>query len=239
MLLVIERSADRAAIRGRISYTSLVQIFRQQCEVVEGRVVVLAKTGGDVIQNPSDPDATYDGHKGQGDQVPLSETCSAEDDVQLITGNSSRATHHVQLITGVIPETACASDSEAVRPMREQLAANGLTPEQMAADTASGRDENHVIAESFGVERIAPVPGRCRAGAGPRSSSGSRGTDARRLRSPRSDRLGRGVSGRPRAPARDARRGDSHHRRRDAGFEVCVVPAAQALSDPPDEGRSL
>ena len=51
--------------------------------------------------------------------------------------------------------------------MREQLAANGLTPEQMAADTASGRDENHVIAESFGVERIAPVPGRCRAGAGP------------------------------------------------------------------------
>ena len=91
MLLVIERSADRAAIRGRTSYTSLVQIFRQQCEVVEGRVVVLAKTGGDVIQNPSDPDATYDGHKGQGDQVPLSETCSAENDGQLITGNSSRA----------------------------------------------------------------------------------------------------------------------------------------------------
>ena len=149
MLLVIERFADREAIRGRTSYTSLVQIFRQQCEGVEGRVVVLAKTGGDVIQNPSDPDATYDGHKGQGDQVPLSETCSAENDVQLITG--------------VIPETACASDSEAVRPMREQLAANGLTPEQMAADTASGRDENHVIAESFGVERIAPVPRRCRA----------------------------------------------------------------------------
>ena len=146
MLLVIERFADHVEIKGRTSYTSLVQIFQQQCEVVEGRVVVMTKTGGDVIQNPSDLDATYDGHKGQGYQVQLSETCSSENDVQLITG--------------VIPETACANDSEAVRPMLEQLDGNGLTPEQMAADTAYGSDENCVIAESFGVELIAPVPGR-------------------------------------------------------------------------------
>ena len=100
MLLVVERFADHGEIRGRTSYTSLVQIFRQQCEVIEGRVVVIPKTGGDVIQNPSDLDATCDGHKGQGDQVQLSETCSAENDVQLITG--------------VIPETACANDPQAI-----------------------------------------------------------------------------------------------------------------------------
>jgi hypothetical protein len=76
----------------------------------------------------------------------LSETCSPENDVQLITG--------------VIPETACANDSDAVRPMLEQLDANGLTPEQMAADTAYGSDDNYAIAESFSVELIAPVPGR-------------------------------------------------------------------------------
>ena len=146
MLLVVERFADHGEIQGRTSYTSLVQIFRQQCEVIEGRVVVIPKTGGDVIQNPSDLDATYDGHKGQGYQVQLSETCSAENDVQLITG--------------VIPETACANDSQAVRPMLGQLDANGLTPEQMAADTAYGSDENYVVAESFGVELIAPIPGR-------------------------------------------------------------------------------
>jgi hypothetical protein len=146
MLLVVERFADHAQIKGRTSYTSLVQIFQQQCEVVEGRVVVIPKTGGDVIQNPSDLDATYDGHKGQGYQVQLSETCSGQNDVQLITG--------------VIPETACANDSEAVRPMLEQLDANSLIPEQMAADTAYGSDENALIAESFGVELIAPVPGR-------------------------------------------------------------------------------
>ena len=146
MLLIVERFADQATINGRTSYTSLVRIFQQQCEVVEGRVVVLSKTGGDVIQNPSDLDATYDGHKGQGYQVQLSETCSPENDVQLITG--------------VVPETACANDSDAVRPMLEQLDAHGLTPEQMAADTAYGSDENYATAESFGVELIAPVPGR-------------------------------------------------------------------------------
>jgi hypothetical protein len=146
MLRIVERFADQETIRGRTSYTSLVRIFQQQCVVVEGRVVVLAKTGGDVIQNPSDLEATYDGHKGQGYQVQLSETCSPENDVQIITG--------------VIPETASASDTDAVRPMLVQLEANGLTPEQMAADTAYGSDENYVIAESFRVELIAPVPGR-------------------------------------------------------------------------------
>ena len=151
MLFVIERFADHAAIHGRTSYTSLVRIFPQQCAVVEGRVVVIAQTGGDVIQNPSDLDATYDGHRveptqGQGDQVQVSETCSDQNDVQLITG--------------VIPETACANDSAAVRPMLEQPDAHGLTPAQMAADTAYGSAENGVLAESFGVELIAPVPGR-------------------------------------------------------------------------------
>lgn len=145
LLLIIERFADHAEIKGRTSYTSLVQIFQQQCEVVEGRVVVMTKTGGDVIQNPSDLDATYDGHKGPGYQVQLSETCSDRNDVQLILG--------------VIPETACANDSDAVRPMLEQLDANGLTPEQMAADTAYGSDENALVAESFGVE----LTRRCRA----------------------------------------------------------------------------
>jgi hypothetical protein len=145
MLLIVERFADHAGIRGRTSYTSLVRIFQEQCEVVEGRVTVIPKTGGNVIQNPSDPDASYDGHKGPGYQVQLSETCSDRNDVQLIVG--------------VIPETASANDSEAVRPMLEQLDANGLVPEQLVADTAYGSDGNAMIAESFGVELIAPVPG--------------------------------------------------------------------------------
>ena len=151
LLLLSERFADRTGINGRTSYTSLVKIFQQQCEVVGGRVVVIAKTGGDVIQNPSDLDATYDGHcvertPGPGYQIQLSETCSTDNDVQLIVG--------------AIPETAGAQDSDAVRAMLEQLAANGLIPAGMPADTAYGSDENVRLAESFGVELISPVPGR-------------------------------------------------------------------------------
>jgi len=146
LLLIVERFADHAGINGRSSYTSLVKVFHQQCVVVEGKVELIAKTGGDVIQNPSDLDATYDGHKGQGYQIQLSETCSAENDVQLIVG--------------AIPETACASDANAVRPMLEQLQAHDRLPAELTADTAYGGDANCVHAESLGVELIAPIPGQ-------------------------------------------------------------------------------
>jgi len=146
MRLIVERFADHVGVTGRTSYTSLVKIFHEQCVVVEGRVELMAKTGGDVIQNPSDLDATYDGHKGQGYQIQLSETCSAANEVQLIVG--------------AIPETACASDANAVRPMLEQLESRDMLPEEMTADTAYGSDGNCVFAESRGVELIAPIPGK-------------------------------------------------------------------------------
>ena len=56
-----------------------------------------AKTGGDCMQNPSDPDATYDGHKGPGYQVQIAETCGPENEVQLITA--------------ALPQTACEPDA--------------------------------------------------------------------------------------------------------------------------------
>ncbi len=36
------------------------------------------------MQNPSDPVATYDGHKGPGYQTQIAETCHLENEVQLI-----------------------------------------------------------------------------------------------------------------------------------------------------------
>ena len=41
--------------------------------------------GGDVMQNPSDPGATYDGYKGPGYQARLTVTCDEENEAQLIT----------------------------------------------------------------------------------------------------------------------------------------------------------
>ena len=52
--------------RLRTSFKNMVAIFNQQCEVVEKKVAIRTNIGGNCIQNPSDLDATYDGHKGAG-----------------------------------------------------------------------------------------------------------------------------------------------------------------------------
>ena len=82
---VITRFADRADHANRSTYKALITIFDQQCELSDGKIVVQAKPGGDCVQNSSDPDATFDGHKGRGCQVQIAETCVPENDVQLIT----------------------------------------------------------------------------------------------------------------------------------------------------------
>ena len=145
MRTIIERFADHAEIKNRPSYQALVAVFHEQCVIVEGKIELIDKTGGDVIQNPSDLDATYDGHKGPGYQLQISETCSNENDVQLIVG--------------AIPETACASDANAVQPMLNQLQLAGLLPDELTADTIYNSDANYVLAESLGVELIGPIPG--------------------------------------------------------------------------------
>jgi hypothetical protein len=142
----IEHFADSPDMTGRSSYKALVTIFGQQCELSEGKVVVKAKTGGDCVQNPSDLTATYDAHKGQGYQVQIAETCSPENEVQLITG--------------AIPESAAEPDGEAVVPMLDQLKKSRLLPEEMLADTLYCGDENVQAAEDRGVELVGPIPGR-------------------------------------------------------------------------------
>jgi len=58
LLVLIERFADDEAVNARTTYKDLVRVFEEQCEIVGGSVEVKAHPGGDVLQNPSDPDAT-------------------------------------------------------------------------------------------------------------------------------------------------------------------------------------
>ena len=145
MHALIERFADHAGLRKRSSYKALVMIFEQQCEIVEAKVQVRAKTGGDCMQNPSDADATYDGHKGQGYKAQFSETCSDENDVQLIVS--------------VLPQTAVSPDAGALEKVLEDLEKKDLLPDTMLADTAYGGDDNVQMAAGKGVEMVSPVAG--------------------------------------------------------------------------------
>ncbi len=146
LLWVIEHFADQPTMTNRQSYKALQTIFNQQCEVVEGKVTVRAKTGGNCVQNPSDLDATYDGHKGPGYQVQITETCSSDNEVQLITA--------------ALPQTASEPDEAALVAMLDELEKADLLPEAMLADTLYASDENVQAAAERGVELVGPIPGR-------------------------------------------------------------------------------
>ena len=143
MYLLIRRFADTAEHAGRGTYKAMERIFYEQCEVHEEKVCVNKKTGGNVIQNPSDLDATYDGHKGPGYQVQISETCHPDNEVQLITC--------------ALPQTAVEPDSTATSEVLDSLEESELLPREMFADTHYCSDENIQAAANRGVELVGPV----------------------------------------------------------------------------------
>jgi hypothetical protein len=147
LLFVVNRFSDNEAVTTRTSFQAVRRVLDEQCTISQDAtaVAVKAKTGGAVMQNPSDPDATYDGHKGPGYQAQIAETCGDDNDVQLITA--------------VEVEPADQSDQTAAEPMLDQLERHDRQPDVMYADSGYGRDENVVAAERRGVDLQSPVGG--------------------------------------------------------------------------------
>jgi len=144
---LVERYRRNKNHNNRPTYLTMVKVFEQQCEVVGECITVRDKTGGDIICNPSDLDATLDGHKGSGYQVQLSETCSPDNDVQLILS--------------ALPETACQSDAASLADVLDDLKEQDFLPSQMLADTAYGGDDNHCLCGKEGIDLISPTSGKC------------------------------------------------------------------------------
>ena len=108
------------------------------------------EVSSDSLQNPSDPDATYDGHKGQGYQVQVMETyCNTE--------NREVREKTVNLITHIELETACKSDVHALIPAIECTEGRGLAPDEILADSLYGSDETLWMAKEMGVEVVSPT----------------------------------------------------------------------------------
>ena len=129
----------------RDSYKAMERVFYEQCEVQEQKVILKAHAGSAVMQNPSDPDATYDGHKGSGYQTQIAETCAPDNEVQLITS--------------ALPQTAAVTDEKGLGPVLQDLQAFQLLPQELLVDTLYPSDENVQEAERLGVELVGPVPG--------------------------------------------------------------------------------
>jgi IS5 family transposase len=149
---LVERFKEHAVIVTMDSYKHLVRMFTEQCLVEKndtGTQVVI-KANKDVssgsLQNPSDPDAGYCGHKGKGYQMQVMETYSE---------------HKSQpnLITHVNVEAANESDANALLPAIEDAGKRDLAPTELLADTLYGSDDNVEKAKELGITVIAPVMG--------------------------------------------------------------------------------
>jgi hypothetical protein len=71
MQYLIEKYSGNAEVRNMNSYKLLERVISEQCEIVDGEMTLKAakEISSDSLQNPSDVDAGYDGHKVQGYQV--------------------------------------------------------------------------------------------------------------------------------------------------------------------------
>ena len=152
-LVIVFKDSQRVADMS--SYKLLCRIVKEQCDIQpDGSIEVKApKTiPSDSLQNPSDPDASYSGHKGQGYQVQVMETYVEHD-------NENKKAADLNLITHVRVEKACQSDANALLPAIEETLEKGLAPELLQADSLYGSDDNCQQAEELGVELISPAMG--------------------------------------------------------------------------------
>jgi len=134
------------------SYQNLERVCSEHCTVENEQVRVkpAPEVSSASLQNPSDPDATYDGHKGQGFKVQMMETYTPDKSAQ----------EALQLITYVNVEPAHCSDAAAIAPALEAAQKQNVLPEELTADTIYGGQKNVEKAKKLHVNLIAPVPGK-------------------------------------------------------------------------------
>jgi hypothetical protein len=150
--LLVERFREDGSISQLPEYRLLERLLNEQCDIqsdADGVPVVMKdpkKISSDSLQSPFDPDASYDGHKGVGYQVQVSETCSPDNPIQVVTRIDVEPAHH--------------SDQHALIPALDDLEVRGHIPEKMFADTAYNSGANLIAAAQRGVDLVSPTPGK-------------------------------------------------------------------------------
>lgn len=149
---LVERFKANVAVCAMSSYQLLSRLFSEQCVVNEsqdGPAVQIKpnkEVRSDSLQNPSDPDAGYSGHKGKGYQMQVMETYSPDKT-------------QPNLITHVEVEAAHKSDAHALIPAITGAMERELAPVEVLADTLYGGDDNIDKAKALDVAIVAPAPG--------------------------------------------------------------------------------
>jgi hypothetical protein len=155
---LIQQFKDCDDVQTMHSFKLLQRVLDEQCIVSttgddSGVTVKEPKQiPSDSLQNPSDPDASYSGHKGQGYQVQVMETYTD-------TNDPEDKAQTLNLITHVEVERAHESDANALIPAIESAKKRELAPKELLADSLYGSDENIETAKGKGVDVISPPMG--------------------------------------------------------------------------------
>jgi len=150
---LISRFCDNEKVNGRPSFQALTRVFSENCEVTGTAMAVVQPKAADengkssrVMQNPSDLDAGYDGHKGPGYQVQISQTYD--------TGEKGPG-----IIAACLPQSAAESDGGSLAPVQQQQQRMGTLPELQLSDTSYGSQANVEMSAGIGVQLVSPAAG--------------------------------------------------------------------------------
>ena len=155
---LLQQFSSNEKVKSMSSFQLLSRLFKDQCTSVDdlenkGKKIVCAKPNHEVpsdsLQNPSDEDAGYSGHKGQGYQVQVMETYS---------GNSDKK--QLSLITHIEVESADKHDVNALLPALKNTDKRDMSPKELLADSLYGSDDNVQKAkQDYQTDVLAPVMG--------------------------------------------------------------------------------
>ena len=155
VFVLTQHFSSLSTVQDMSSFKLLLRLLKEQCLIddsSESKVVARPnkEIPSDSLQNPSDPDAGYSSHKGQGYQVQVVENYSDSDKEKQLS-----------LVTHVTVESADQHDTNALLPAIEDLKAGDMAPDELLADSLYGSDSNCEKAmDKHGTRVIAPaMPG--------------------------------------------------------------------------------
>jgi len=138
------------------TFKLLCRIFDEQCTAGENEAIVKKPkdVGSDSVQNPSDPDAGFSKHKGQGYQTQLLESCLVKD------VKNPFDPVRLYLILHAETESADNHDSYALLPAIKDVTERGYKCLKLLADAAYGGTKNTEMAQEYDVDLVSRTLGR-------------------------------------------------------------------------------
>ncbi len=164
MYSLISTFSSDASVSHMMTFKLLLRVFSEHCDVDNEQVVVKPsiEVPSDSVQNPSDPDAGYDGHKGKGYQTQIMETYSTEEDRKSDEDKNSenKKNPSLNLLTYIKTESADKHDSHALEPALKEIQERGQECKEVLADTLYGSNKNEQDADELGIDLVSPTPGK-------------------------------------------------------------------------------